>query len=66
VLPEEETPMLPGAPIAEHGFFVTHFLTVKEETKSAEFYVGILGGKVGGDEALHAGSGRLLHRGGTI
>ncbi|HKN60312.1 MAG TPA: VOC family protein [Candidatus Acidoferrales bacterium] len=38
--------MLPEAPIAEHGFFVTHFLTVKDQAKSAEFYVGILGGKV--------------------
>jgi catechol 2,3-dioxygenase-like lactoylglutathione lyase family enzyme len=38
--------MLPEAPIAEHGFFVTHFLTVKDQVKSAEFYVEILGGKV--------------------
>jgi len=37
---------LPDAPIAEDGFFVTHFLTVKDQSKSKEFYVGILGGKV--------------------
>jgi hypothetical protein len=30
--------MLPDAPIAEHGFLVTHFLTVKDQAKSAEFY----------------------------
>lgn len=34
------------APIAKKGFFVTHFLTVKDQEKSKEFYVGILGGKV--------------------
>jgi catechol 2,3-dioxygenase-like lactoylglutathione lyase family enzyme len=37
---------LPDAPIAQDGFFVTHFLTVKDQAKSKEFYVGILGGKV--------------------
>jgi catechol 2,3-dioxygenase-like lactoylglutathione lyase family enzyme len=37
---------LPDAPIAEEGFFVTHFLTVADQTKSREFYVGVLGGKV--------------------
>ena len=36
----------PDAPIAKKGFFVTHFLTVKDQAKSKEFYVGILGGKV--------------------
>ena len=34
------------APIANAGFFVTHFLTVKDQAKSRDFYVGILGGKV--------------------
>lgn len=34
------------APIAKKGFFVTHFLTVKDQARSQEFYVGILGGKV--------------------
>jgi catechol 2,3-dioxygenase-like lactoylglutathione lyase family enzyme len=34
------------APIAKKGFFVTHFLTVKDQARSKEFYVGILGGKV--------------------
>ncbi len=37
---------LPDAPIAQEGFFVTHFLTVKDQAKSSEFYVKILGGKV--------------------
>jgi len=37
---------LPAAPIAEEGFFVTHFLTVKDQAKSKEFYVGVLGGRV--------------------
>ena len=37
---------LPDAPIAEEGFFVTHFLTVKDQAKSRDFYVGVLGGKV--------------------
>lgn len=36
---------LPDA-IAQEGFFVTHFLTVKDQDKSKKFYVGILGGKV--------------------
>jgi catechol 2,3-dioxygenase-like lactoylglutathione lyase family enzyme len=38
----------PDVPIAKKGFFVTHFLTVKDQAKSKEFYVGILGGKVVG------------------
>jgi catechol 2,3-dioxygenase-like lactoylglutathione lyase family enzyme len=37
---------LPDAPVAQDGFFVTHFLTVKDQAKSKEFYVGILGGRV--------------------
>lgn len=37
---------LPDAPIPKEGFYVTHFLTVKDQAKSKEFYVGILGGKV--------------------
>src|SRR5215467_8240787 len=36
----------PDAPIADKGFFVTHFLTVKGQARSKEFYVGILVGKV--------------------
>jgi hypothetical protein len=36
----------PDAPIAKKGFVVTHFLTVKDQARSKEFYVGILGGKV--------------------
>lgn len=37
---------LPDAPIPQAGFFVTHFLTVKDQAKSRDFYAGILGGKV--------------------
>jgi hypothetical protein len=37
---------LPDAPIAQQGFFVTHFLTVASQAKAREFYVGVLGGKV--------------------
>jgi len=37
---------LPDAPVAQEGFFVTHFLTVKDQAKSSEFYVKVLGGKV--------------------
>jgi hypothetical protein len=37
---------LPDAPIASEGFFVTHFLTVKDQEKSRDFYVQILGGKL--------------------
>ncbi len=37
---------LPEAPIASEGFFVTHFLTVRDQEKSKDFYVRVLGGKV--------------------
>ncbi len=37
---------LPYAPIAQDGFFVAHFLTVRDQAKSREFYVGVLGGTV--------------------
>jgi hypothetical protein len=37
---------LPDAPIAHEGFFATHFFTVRDQEKSKEFYVRILGGKV--------------------
>src|SRR5216683_2168988 len=37
---------LPNAPVLQDGFFVTHFLTVRDQAKSREFYVGIIGGKV--------------------
>src|SRR5262249_8662226 len=33
-------------PVPQTGFFVTHFLTVKDQAKSREFYVGVLGGKI--------------------
>jgi len=36
----------PDAPIAKKGFFVAHFLTVKDQVRSKEFYARILGGKV--------------------
>lgn len=37
---------LPDAPIAQERFFATHFFTVKDQEKSKDFYVRILGGKV--------------------
>ena len=37
---------LPDAPIANEGFYVTHFLTVADQETSKQFYVGVLGGKV--------------------
>lgn len=37
---------LPDAPVPQEGFFVTHFLTVKDQIRSREFYAGVLGGKV--------------------
>jgi catechol 2,3-dioxygenase-like lactoylglutathione lyase family enzyme len=37
---------LPDAPIAHEGFFVTLFFTVRDQEKSKDFYVRILGGKV--------------------
>jgi len=37
---------LPDFPIPQEGFFVTHFLTVNDQAKSREFYVGVLGAKV--------------------
>jgi predicted enzyme related to lactoylglutathione lyase len=36
---------LPDAPVPQDGFFVAHFLTVKDQAKSKAFYVGVLGGK---------------------
>ena len=36
---------LPDAPIPQDGFFVTHFLTVRDQIRSREFYAGVLGGK---------------------
>ena len=33
-------------PVPQKGFFVAHFLTVKDQAKSKEFYVGVLGGKI--------------------
>lgn len=38
--------ILPDAPVPEEGFFVTHFITVKDQARSREFYTSILGGKV--------------------
>lgn len=37
---------LPDAPIAGQGFYVTHFLTVKDQARSKAFYVAVLGGNV--------------------
>ena len=36
----------PDAPIAQEGFFAAHFFTVKDQEKSRDFYVRILGGKL--------------------
>lgn len=38
--------VLPDAPIAQEGFLVTHLFIVKDQEKSKDFYVRILGGKV--------------------
>lgn len=37
---------LPDAPIAQEGFYVTLFFTVRDQKISSDFYVNILGGKV--------------------
>ena len=37
---------LPDAPIAQEGFFAAHFFTVRDQEKSRDFYVRILGGKL--------------------
>ena len=37
---------LADTPIAKDGFYVTHFLTVKDQARSREFYVRVLGAKV--------------------
>ncbi len=37
---------LADAPVAKEGFFVTHFLTVRDQARSREFYVRVLGAKV--------------------
>jgi hypothetical protein len=37
---------LPDAPVAREGFFAAHFFTVKDQQKSSDFDVRILGGKL--------------------
>src|SRR5262249_5803720 len=37
---------LPDAPITHEGFLAAHFFTVRDQEKSKDFYVRILGGKV--------------------
>ena len=37
---------LSDAPFAREGFFIAHFFTVRNQEKSKDFYVRILGGKV--------------------
>jgi hypothetical protein len=37
---------LRDAPIAQEGFFATHFFTVRDQEKLRDFYVRILGGKL--------------------
>ena len=37
---------LSDIPVPQQGFFVAHFLTVRDQAKSREFYVDVLGGKL--------------------
>jgi hypothetical protein len=37
---------LPDAPVAQEGFFAAHFFSVRDQEKSRDFYVRILGGKL--------------------
>jgi catechol 2,3-dioxygenase-like lactoylglutathione lyase family enzyme len=37
---------LADAPVAKEGFYVTHFLTVKDQARSRDFYVRVFGAKV--------------------
>src|SRR6516162_5481652 len=37
---------LTDIPVPQQGFYVAHFLTVRDQAKSREFYVGVLGGKL--------------------
>jgi predicted enzyme related to lactoylglutathione lyase len=37
-------------PVPQAGFLVAHFLTVKDQAKSKEFYVGVLSGKIAKEE----------------
>ncbi len=39
---------LPDAPVAHEGFFAAHFFTVKDQEKSRDLYVRILGRNVVG------------------
>jgi catechol 2,3-dioxygenase-like lactoylglutathione lyase family enzyme len=65
---------LSDIPVPKKGFFVTHFLAVNDQTKSKEFYVGVLGGKIVKEEnpcyiklanswiVLNSGGGPTLHK----
>ena len=59
---------LPKVPLPEEGLFVTHFLTVADQTASRAFYEGILGGEVvASDDPTFvklANSWIILNRGG--
>ena len=48
---------LPYAPIAHEGFHAAHFLIVRDQEISKDFYVRILGGKV----MLHQAGEYLAH-----
>src|SRR5262245_6849521 len=37
---------IPTAPVPSEALLVTHFLTVKDQARSRDFYVGVLGGRV--------------------
>jgi catechol-2,3-dioxygenase len=49
---------LPDAPITHEGFFATHFFTVRDQEKSKDFYVRILG------RESHQAGKSLLHQAG--
>jgi hypothetical protein len=43
---EEARMKLSDAPVSYEGVFVTHFFSVRDQEKSKDFYVRVLGGKV--------------------
>ena len=55
---------LPGAPIAYEGFLATHLFTVRDQDKSKDFYVRILGGRVIEPDFLPPGMAASIGRAG--
>ena len=37
---------VPDVPVPDEGLYVTHFMTVADQSRSRDFYAGVLGGKV--------------------